>query len=180
MDLQQLRTEALTGQLSVEQLLEIIACQQQPIQRLQATVQRLTDRLAQAEPPGQPAAPPTAAGPGTPAPAYSVDAETRRRQRRRRRRKKPPGRQPTELKFADAERIEDLYPAGVPRGACRLVRERAVWRLEQGRAVRVGYRIFAGPGGDEPRLPGVTPRCEYGLEILVVLAYLVYIIGISL
>jgi Transposase IS66 family len=29
-------------------------------------------------------------------------------------------------------------------------------------------------------IPGVTPRCEYGLEILVVLAFLVYLIGISL
>ena len=56
----------------------------------------------------------------------------------------------------------------------------AVWRLENGRAVLVGYRIFAGPDGKEPRLPGVTPRCEYGIEILVVLAFLVYIIGISL
>jgi hypothetical protein len=46
--------------------------------------------------------------------------------------------------------------------------------------MRVGYRIFAGPGGREARIPGVTPRCEYGLEILVVLAFLVYIIGISL
>jgi len=60
------------------------------------------------------------------------------------------------------------------------VRERAVWRLEDGRAVRVGYRIFTAPGHDEPRIPGVTPRCEYGIEILVVLAFLVYIIGISL
>ena len=55
-----------------------------------------------------------------------------------------------------------------------------MWRLEDGRAVLVGYRIFAGPGGKEPRIPGVTPRCEYGIEILVVLAFLVYIIGISL
>jgi hypothetical protein len=55
-----------------------------------------------------------------------------------------------------------------------------VWRLENGRAVLVGYRIFAGPGAAEPRIPGVTSRCEYGIEILVVLAFLVYIIGISL
>ena len=60
------------------------------------------------------------------------------------------------------------------------MRERAVWRLEDGRAVRVGYRVFAGPRGDEPPIPGVTPRCEYGLEILVVLAFLVYVIGVSL
>ena len=44
----------------------------------------------------------------------------------------------------------------------------------------VGYRVFRGPRGPEPRIPGVTSRCEYGLEILVVLAFLVYVIGISL
>ena len=60
------------------------------------------------------------------------------------------------------------------------MRERAVWRLLDGRAVRVGYRVFAGPGGTEASIPGVTPRCEYGIEILVVLAFLVYVIGISL
>ncbi|MGH9566540.1 MAG: IS66 family transposase, partial [Candidatus Angelobacter sp.] len=61
-----------------------------------------------------------------------------------------------------------------------LLRERAVWRLESGRAVLVGYRIYGPHGGPEPRIPGVTPRCEYGFEILVVLAFLTYVIGISL
>jgi hypothetical protein len=117
---------------------------------------------------------------GTPAASYSVEAEVKRRRGRQRRRKKSPGRRPTELKFADAERTEDVYPDGVRHDDCPLVRERAVWRLEYGRAVRVGYRIFAGPGGKEPRISGVTPRCEYGIEILVVLAFLVYIIGVSL
>jgi transposase len=84
------------------------------------------------------------------------------------------------LKFADAHRRENIYPEGIHPDHCRLVRERAVWRLEDGRAVLVGYRIFAGPGGCEPSIPGVTPRCEYGIEILLVLAFLVYIIGISL
>jgi transposase len=46
--------------------------------------------------------------------------------------------------------------------------------------VLVGYRVFRGLHGPEPRIPGVTSRCEYGLEILVVLAFLVYVIGISL
>jgi len=55
-----------------------------------------------------------------------------------------------------------------------------VWRLEDGRAVRVGYRIFGIPGKEEGQICGVTPRCEYGIEILVVLAFLVYVIGISL
>lgn len=180
MDVRQLRTEVLNGRLTAEQLLAIIEQQQQTIQRLEANVQRLTQRLAQYEPEVRREATFPASGVETPSASYSVDAETKRRQRRRRRRQKSPGRRPTELKFADAERLQDIYPEGVRHGDCQLVRERAVWRLEDGRAVRVGYRIFAGPGGNEPRLPGVTPRCEYGIEILVVLAFLVYIIGISL
>jgi transposase len=179
MDVRQLRTEALDGRLSVEQLLDIIAQQQQTIQRLQTDLCRLTERLAQYEPQVRQENTPPNSGSGTPTVSYSLDAETKRR-RPRRRRKKSPGRRPTELKFADAQRLEDIYPEGIDHAACRLVRERAVRRLEDGRAVRVGYRLFAGPGGDEPRIPGVTPRCEYGLEILVVLAYLVYIIGLSL
>jgi len=178
-DLRQLRRQALHGQIAIEQLLDIIDKQQQTIHRLRRENQRLQERLAPYEPevrrPGSSAQPPAE----TLTSSYSLDAEEKRR-RRKRRRHKSPGRRPTELKFADAERTEDVYPDGARRSDCQRVRERAVWRLEDGRAVRVGYRIFASPGGKEPRIPGVTPRCEYGIEILVVLAFLVYIIGISL
>jgi transposase len=166
-------------QARLDELETTVAKQQQTIQRLEANLHRLTERLAQYEPEVRRESP----APDdlqTPATSYSLDAENQRRQRRQRRRHKSSGRRPTELKFAQAERFQDIYPAGIRHADCQLVRERAVWRLEDGRAVRVGYRIFAGPDGKEPRLPGVTPRCEYGLEILVVLAYLVYIIGISL
>lgn len=153
------------------------ARQQQTTQRLQAAVDRLTQRLAQYEPEVKHEARP-GSGP-TGATAYSLDAEAKRRQRKRRR-KPSPGRRPTELKFAEAQRVQSIYPEGLGPSDCCLVRERAVWRLEEGRAVRVGYRLFAGPDGLEPRIPGVTPRCEYGIEILVVLAFLVYVIGMSL
>ena len=178
-DLRQLRNDARSGRLSIEQLLGIIEHQQQTIQRLQADRLRLTQRLAQYEPE---AARETKTNPANTAntnASYSVDAETKRRQGRKRR-KKSPGRTPTEVKFADADRVADIYPDGIPKRQCQLVRERAIWRIEDGKAVRVGYRIFAGPDGKEPRIPGVTPRCEYGIEILVVLAFLVYLIGISL
>ena len=180
-DARQLRTDARNGKLSVEQLLDIIEKQQQTIRRLEAKAKRLTERLAQYEPEVRHEASSRAVDSERPSTSYSLDAETKRRQRRKRRRKKKsPGRQPTAVKFAEAARYQDIYPDGVRRADCQLVRERAVWRLENGRAVRVGYRIFAGPGGAEPRILGVTPRCEYGIEILVVLAFLVYIIGISL
>lgn len=76
--------------------------------------------------------------------------------------------------------VEDIYPTAAVKRDCELVRERAVWRLRDGRAVLVGYRVFRAPGEAEPRIPGVTWRCEYGIEILVVLAFLVYVIGISI
>ena len=176
LDLRQIRSDARSGRLSVEQLLDLIERQQHTIQRLRAEASRLTQRLTQYEPQ---AAAATAASQAKPDASYSVDAENKRRQGRRRR-KRSPGRQPTEVKFAAAQRCEDIYPDGIRHSDCQLVRERAVWRIEDGKALRVGYRIFAGPDGKEPRIPGVTPRCEYGIEILVVLAFLVYLIGISL
>jgi transposase len=177
MDVRQARIEFAAGRLSAEALLDLLEEQEQALQRLRAEVQRLRQRLAQYEPEVQREATPPRP---TPSASYSIDAEEKRRRSKRRRKKKSPGRRPTRLKFADAEHIEEVYPDGVPRADCRPVRERAVWRLIDGRAVRVGYRVFAGPGGHEGRIPGVTPRCEYGLEILVVLAFLVYIIGVSL
>lgn len=184
-DLRQLRAAARLGQVSVEQLLDIIDKHDKTIRRLQEANQRLIERLAQYEPEiRREAANRDAANREPPLPnpsaSYGLDAENKRRRGKRRRKKKSPGRRPTELKCADAECYRDVYPHRLAHADCRLVRERAVWRLEEGRAKLVGYRIYAGPGGKEPPIPGVTPRCEYGLEILVVLAFLVYIIGISL
>src|SRR5947209_5401522 len=116
-DLRQLRHDALIGQVSVEQLLDVIDKQQQTIQGLRRDKQRLLERLAQYEPEVANAGSTAQASP-TPPPSYSVDAEIKRRRGRRRRRQKSPGRRPTELKFADAERTEDVYPNGVRRQDC--------------------------------------------------------------
>lgn len=183
MDVRQLKTDFRGGRLSADQLLDAVDKLHQTVKRLEAEVDRLTQRLAQYEPgvlqEGRSAGSQTLASSSR----YSLEAEEQRRrkkQRRRRRKKKSPGRRANQVKFADAQRQENVYPPHMPHHACQLVRDRAVWRLEEGRAVLVGYRVFRGPQGPEPRIPGVTPRCEYGLEILVVLAFLVYVIGISL
>jgi hypothetical protein len=177
------RSEFQKGRVSIEQLLELAERQERMIQQLTAEVKRLRERLVQYEPEvarersaGQ--AGESGGSSATSSTHYGLEAEEQRR--RRKRKKKSPGRRPTQLKFADAQRIQEVYPPRVLRSACRLVRERAVWRLEAGRAVLVGYRVFAGPDGREVRIAGVTRRCEYGLEILVVLAFLVYVIGVSL
>jgi uncharacterized coiled-coil protein SlyX len=183
MDVGQLRTDFRNGRLSADQLLDALDKLHQTVKRLQAELDRVTQRLAQYEPGVLQEARSSASKPPPPSSRYSLEAEEKRRsnkQRRRRRKKKSPGRRPNRVKFADAQRKEDVHPPDTAHAQCELVRERAVWRLEDGRAVLVGYRVFRGPTGPEPRIPGVTSRCEYGLEILVVLAFLVYIIGISL
>jgi transposase len=178
MNAREARTEFQRQRLTVEQLFDLLEQQEQTIRRLQAEIDRLKQRLAQYEPEIQSEIKrdDTPSGAAT---RYSLEAEEKRR-RRRKKKKKSPGRRKTHLKFADAERSQDIYPDHARRADCELARERAVWRLEKGRAVLVGYRLFRAAGDVEPRIPGVTRRCEYGIEILVVLSFLVYIIGISL
>lgn len=111
---------------------------------------------------------------------YSVSRQER--QRARRRRKKSTGRKPTEAKRQGIQRTENVYPPGVPPRRCELAREQCAWRLEEGRAVYVCYRIFRKRGQEQ--LPGVfglrNSRCEFGLEIHVVLAFLVFCTGVSI
>src|SRR5260370_12848181 len=157
LDPQQLRRDALSGKVPVAQLLDIIDRQRHSLKRLQPNNQRLRQRLAQYEPETARANQAAAANAATPNASYSLDAEDKRRQPRRRRQKSP-GRQPTEVKFAAAQRQVDIFPDGVPKRQCQLMRERAVWRIEDGKAIRDGYRIHAGTDGKEPRIPGVTTR----------------------
>ena len=57
-----------------------------------------------------------------------------------------------------------------------------MWRLIDGKAQYVHYRIFDEPDStDLPPVDGVrNGKCEYGLEILITLAYLVYWTGVSI
>jgi uncharacterized coiled-coil protein SlyX len=151
MDVREARREFQKGQLTAEQLLDLLEQQDKTIRRLQAELDRLKQRLAQYEPESQRDI--KGANPGSDAGTqYSLEAEEKRR-RRRKKKKKSPGRRPTQLKFADAQCVRDVYPPGVRAADCRLARQRPVWRLEDGRAVLVGYRVFAGPGGDEAPIP---------------------------
>ena len=112
---------------------------------------------------------------------YSV-ARHERRQQRKRYRKKSTGRKPKDLKRDEATQIVDLYWYGANRKKCVLRREQFVWRLIDGKAEYVHYRIFDNPDStDLPTVDGVrNGKCEYGLEILITLAYLVYWTGVSI
>jgi transposase len=116
---------------------------------------------------------------------YSLRAEEQRQQARGRRKKRKEtkkqrrGRQANEEKLKRAEKTEDVYPQGVPVEQCRLSHVRVVWRLREGRAVLVAYRVFRGPRKQYGVIPGVLGRSEYGLEIVVELAFLVQQVGLS-
>jgi len=159
---------------SIQHLEQQLQRKDQTIKQLKNEVERLKQRLAQYEPEVlQEKQPPAEAA------QYSVYAEEKRRKKRKKK-KKSPGRRRTAVKFSEAQAFKNIVPPGFTADQCRVVRQRAVWRLIDGRAVLVGYTVYRAPGGKEPPLPGVPPRCEYGLEIHVVLAFLVHIIGISL
>lgn len=119
--------------------------------------------------------------------SYSMRAEEKRQEQRHGHKKKRKesnqrrrGRIATAEKLKHVERTVDVYPEGVPPERCVLSHVRCVWRLSEGRAVRVGYRIFRGPRKQYGVIPGVLGRSEYGLEIVVELAFLVQQVGLSL
>ncbi len=54
-----------------------------------------------------------------------------------------------------------------------------MWRLENGRAVLVAYEIYRGPKNQYGKIPGALGRSEFGIEIIIAIAYLVYVVGLS-
>ncbi len=162
MDVEQLRDDATSGKLSVEKLLNVIAAQQERIAELEAILKspKPTDRLDQ---------------------AYSEKAEQRRKGKAKKGKRKPlrRGRVSTADKIKLAQRIEPICPQDVAPERCRFSHTRVVWRLENGRAVLVAYEIYRS-GNRFGRPPGVLGRGEFGIEILVALAYQVYCLGLSI
>lgn len=111
---------------------------------------------------------------------YSLGRNARRKPKRRGR--KSSGRRPRELKREMVRSEHDVYHAGADPQQCVFRREQFAWRLIDGQAVYVGYRIYDLPDSKHlPLPPGLrTSRSEYGIEIILILAFLHYWIGISL
>ncbi len=96
--------------------------------------------------------------------------------------KKTPGRKPTESKRDQSTKKIDLYPENVSHAQCTFHRSQFVWRIFEGQAIYVQYDIYDLPTSKNlPLPPGVrTSRSEFGIEIILILAFLHYWIGISL
>jgi transposase len=115
---------------------------------------------------------------------YSLRAEEKRQEARGKKKRKAQragrrGRLTTADKIAKAERSEDVLPDGLTQNECRLSHTRPVWRLENNRAVLVAYRIYRGPNNRYGKIPGVLGRSEFSLEIMLAIAHLVYVVGLS-
>jgi transposase len=178
MDADQLREDVRGGRVTGDRLVDVIVALQR---ELQATSQRLdqaNQRIANLErqlggSPTQKVSEP-----------FSVRAEEKRQEargkkRRNRKRGKKRGRKTTAEKLALAERTEEVFPTGVPAADCWLSHTRPVWRLENGRAVLVAYQVYRGPNNQYGRVPGVFGRSEFGMEIVLAIAYQVYVVGLS-
>lgn len=177
MDAEQLNRDVDSGKLSPRQLIEIILRQQQIIDELREELKQARSEIAKLKEEAAQKNPTQRLDE-----EYSLEAEEKRSRRKRRRKQKSKrrGRRTTAEKLAQAERSEIVLPEGFSQADCTLHRSRPVWRIENGRAVLVAYHIYRGPAGELPLLPGVLSRCEYGLEILVAVAFLVFIVRLSM
>ena len=105
--------------------------------------------------------------------------EARGKKQRKRKRRSKGGRKRSAEKVAQAVRTEKVFPAGLPEADCWLSHTRPVWRVENGQAVLVAYEIYRGPNNRYGKIPGVFGRSEFGIEIVLSVAYQVYIVGLS-
>lgn len=109
---------------------------------------------------------------------YSLETKQGKRQRRHR----STGRRNQAQKINLITNIEDIYPPTVPWQDCILHREQYAWRIIDGKAEYVCYSIYDRPDSKTlPTVPGLrNSRSEYGLEIILMVAFLHYWIGMSL
>ncbi len=170
MDVEQLKEDVRLGKIPQDRLIELVVT---VLGKLQAAENRIKDLERQlgvsatqkcSEP-------------------FSVRAEEQRQEARGKKRKRKQrsrgGRKRTAEKVAQAVRTETVFPVGVPEADCWLSHTWAVWRVEKGQAVLVAYEIYRGPNNRYGKIPGVFGRGEFGIEIVLAIAYQVYIVGLS-
>src|SRR5947209_16633707 len=177
--IEQLQEDLRSGRIDANRLVDLVATVQRELQAAKQRITELEQQIAELQ-----KQQPAPSGPAKLDQPFSMRAEEKRQQarsqkRRRRKGKNRRGRVRTADKIAQAERTEDVYPEGVLPSDCWLSHTRPVWRLENGRAVLVAYRVFRGPNNKYGQIPGVLGRSEFALEIVVAIAFQVYIVGLS-
>ena len=158
----------------LERLLETIRQQAEQIQKLEEEVQRLKELLER-----------KADAKSSKKPKFTEDYSFDKHQRKtssKKARRKSTGRRTNEAKRKLATLEIDVYPDGAPRDQCIRHRSQLVWRILDGKAVYICYHIYDVPESKNlPLPPAVRNRqCEFGIEIILILAFLHYWIGVSL
>ena len=176
MDVNKLRKDGQDGKLGVDQLVDVIDSQQQIIQQLQSQngeLQKLVEQLQRRC--GQPT---------KSTDQYSLEANAKREQAKQKRRKKQKslrrGRRTTKDKLVGIDREQNVFPEGFSEDSCQFQRTQWVWRIENGHAVLVAYHLHHGPNGESAGVGGSIGRSEYGIEIVVAVSYLTFVIGLSI
>jgi len=174
---QQLKQDVREGRIDVDRLVDVIVTLQRQLETTQQQLEaarleneKLKKKLGS-----------TSAKTAEP---FSVRAEEQRQEKRGRKKRRLSkqgrrGRLSKADKLKLAERTEPCYPAGVPQEDCWLSHTRPVWCLANGRAVLIAYAIYRGPNNQYGKIPGVLGRSEFSLEIMVQIAYMVYVTGLS-
>ncbi len=108
---------------------------------------------------------------------YSFD-----RTNRKKRHQDSTGRRGKDAKRDLIEDQHDIYWPDADPDACICHRQQFAWRIVDGKAVYVCYHIYDLPDSKElPLPPGLrNSRSEFGIEIILILAFLHYWIGVSI
>lgn len=173
--IEQLKQDVREGRVDVDRLIDVIVTLQRQLEAARQRIEELEKKV------GGPASPATAKVEQP----FSLRAEEKRQQARGKSNKRKlsrrgrRGRLSSADKIELAERTEACFPEGVPDKDCQLSHTRPVWRLEKGRAVLIAYQIYRGPNNQYGKIAGVLGRSEFGMEIVVEIAYFVYVIGLS-
>ena len=171
MDGEQLKQDVRDGRIDPERLVELIVTLQRQLAKADRRIEELEKQIG-----------------GGPTPKldqpYSMKAEEKRQAARGKTRKKKPrplrrGRLATADKLALAQREENVFPEGLDPQQCRFSHSRPIRRLENGRAVLVAYHVFRGGRNQFGKVPGALGRSEFGIEIVIAIAYQVYTLGLS-
>ncbi|MBT9317052.1 hypothetical protein, partial [Leptothoe spongobia] len=111
---------------------------------------------------------------------YSVDTHTGSGKSKRGH--QSTGRRPHQSKQTQVDKQTDVYETGVDPSLCVERRRQYVWRIIDGKARYICYRLLARAQSQElPNIAGVRNSwSEYGIEIIVIVAYLHYWVGLSL
>lgn len=184
MDVEQFREDVCEGRIDAARLVDLVVTSQRELQAAKLQLDEARQQLNEAQRRIEELEKKLGQSTKKVKEPFSLRAEEQRQEARgkkHRRRKRPRrrGRITTAEKIAQAARAEKVFPAGVPEHDCQWSHTRPVWRLEEGRAVLVAYEIYRGPKSQYGKIPGVLGRSEFGIEIVIAIAYQVYLVGLS-